>query len=66
MGWNLFLIKFQARNFPANIAKILRNAFFNKTTPVAASDNLLLLIGFPGKHQWRWGNRFIFLINTTE
>ena len=37
MFWGLILIKFQACNFPANIAKIFKKCFFYKTPPVAAS-----------------------------
>ena len=61
--WSLFLIKLQVCNFPVNIAKFLRTVFFHKTPPVATSEKF---INFPGKHQWRKRNRFIFLINATE
>ena len=44
-------------------SKILKNSFTHKTHPVAASEKC---INFPGKHEWRSGNRFIFLINVTE
>ena len=56
--WSLFLINI------VNIAKyLIKNSFFHKTPPVAASEKF---INFPGKHQWQRRNRFIFLINTTE
>ena len=42
--------------------KIFKSGFFHKIPPVAASEKF---INFPGKHQWRGRNRFIFLINTT-
>ena len=43
--------------------EIFRNSFFHKTPAVVASEKFM---NFPGKHQWRRGNRFIFSINTTE
>ena len=43
--------------------EIFKSSFFHKTPPVAASEKF---ISFPGKHQRRWSNRFIFSINTTE
>ena len=60
----IFLLKLQqADNFPLNIAKRLRTAFFHETAQVVSSENF---VNFPEKHQWRKRNRFIFLINTTE
>ena len=55
--WSLILIKLQAYNFLVNIAKIFKNSFFHKTPPVTASEKFM---NFPGKHQWRSRNRFIF------
>ena len=43
--------------------KILRTAFFHKTTLIAASEKS---VNFPGKHRWQMCNRFIFLTNATE
>ena len=43
--------------------EIFKNSFFHKTPPLAASEKF---INFPGKHQWRRRNKFIFFINTTE
>ena len=43
--------------------EIFRNSFFHKTPAVVASEKFM---NFPGKNQWRRGNRFIFSVNTTE
>ena len=43
--------------------KTFKNSFFDKTPSVTDSKKI---INFPGKHQWRRRNRFIFLIDTTE
>ena len=43
-----------------NIAKYLRTLYHR--TSVAASEKF---INFPGKHQWRRRNEFIFLVNAT-
>ena len=45
--WSLFLIKLQDCNFPTNIAKFFRTAFF--ITPLMAASEKF--INFPGKHQ---------------
>ena len=47
---------------PAEYCKAFKNSFFHKT-PMVASEKFL---NFPGKHQWRRRNRFIFLISATE
>ena len=59
----LFLIKLQVCNFPVNITKFLRTAFFMKHLRWLLSEKFR---NFAGKHRWRRSNRFIFLINTTE
>ena len=52
MCWSLLLITLQA--------------FFDRTSLVAAFCCFKKLISFSGKHQWLTLNRFIFLVNTTE
>ena len=44
------------------ILRNFKNSIFHGTPPVAAYEKF---INFPGKHRWRWRNRFIFLIHTT-
>ena len=43
--------------------EIFKNSFFHKTPPAVAPEKP---INFPGEHQWRRRNRFIFSLNTTE
>ena len=59
----LFLIKLQACNFPVNITKFFRTAFFMKHLRWLLSEKFR---NFAGKHRWRRSNKFIVLINTTE
>ena len=43
--------------------EIFKNGIFHETTSVVASEKFM---NFPGKHQRRRRNRFIFLINMTR
>ena len=57
------LFKIAGLQLSCEYYEIFKNSFFHKSLPVAASEKF---INFSGKLQWRWRNRFIFLINTTE
>ena len=53
------------RCFHVNIAKCLRTSFLQNTS-VGCLSCFRKTVNFPGKHQQRRPNTFIFLINTTE